>query len=105
MQSNGPLPTSPSAIMSVPTDHFFGILSAPNHTSETWLEGWAVVICEFFELYNSTQHGGHMLVSSSHMFWLGNSYQMEYRLVEYERPTYFQLSIAYAEGYVLGVVF
>ena len=41
-----------------------------------------------------------------------NSYQMEYRPVKYERPTYFQLSIAYvdinycfesskyAEGYV-----
>ena len=28
---------------------------------------------------------------------LSNSYQMEYHLVEYERPTYFQLSIAYAD--------
>ena len=28
---------------------------------------------------------------------LSNSYQMEYHLVKYERPTYFQLSIAYAD--------
>jgi hypothetical protein len=28
---------------------------------------------------------------------LSNSYQMEYHLVEYERPTYFQLSIAYGD--------
>ena len=28
---------------------------------------------------------------------LSNSYQMEYRPVEYERPTYFQLFIAYAD--------
>jgi hypothetical protein len=28
---------------------------------------------------------------------LSNSYQMEYRPVKYERPTYFQLSIAYAD--------
>ena len=28
---------------------------------------------------------------------LSNSYQMEYHPVEYERPTYFQLSIAYAD--------
>ena len=28
---------------------------------------------------------------------LSNSYQMEYRPVKYERHTYFQLSIAYAD--------
>ena len=31
-----------------------------------------------------------------HKWWAGRS-QMEYHLVEYERPTYFQLSIAYAD--------
>jgi hypothetical protein len=51
----------PSAMMSVPADRFFGISSAPNHTSETQLEGWAIVVREFFELYNNTQHGGRML--------------------------------------------
>jgi hypothetical protein len=43
----------PSAMMSVPADHFFGISSAPNHTSETQLEGWAIVVREFFELYKT----------------------------------------------------
>ena len=28
---------------------------------------------------------------------LSNSYQMEYHSVKYERPTYFQLSIAYVD--------
>jgi hypothetical protein len=34
----------PDAMLAVPADRFFGISSAPNHTSETQLAGWQEVV-------------------------------------------------------------
>lgn len=48
--SEGP----PDAMMAIPADRFFGISSAPNHTSETQLAGWQETVHEFYELYNNS---------------------------------------------------
>ena len=43
---------APDAMTAIPADHFFGISSALNHTSETQLAGWQEVVQEFYELFN-----------------------------------------------------
>jgi hypothetical protein len=43
---------APDAMTAIPADRFFGISSAPNHTSETQLAGWQEVVQEFYELFN-----------------------------------------------------
>lgn len=47
----------------IPSTHFAGIKTAPNHTSETQFEGWMALITQIFGVYKDSPLGEWAVVS------------------------------------------
>lgn len=51
-----PNPHAP-LLSSIPTQQFFGINAAVDHTSETQLQGWLDLVTRLYETYNASPLG------------------------------------------------